>query len=259
MRHTVWTIAVLSAALGISVGPEPARGEIEVGGVIDAIQRDYCLDEYWGYPGPPQAPTRLPVAVRVEGDTAYVWVEGLRARPGVQRWAEFYAIASKDGKAAVAYTFGYNVETMQDNFDFKAKYDRVFGGGFKLAELLVPSECVVHFEPDTPLKLRMLDVIQRSVENQLTQFNKYAGANYPDRVSIVIGNFNPDHSDTYVVVRETGEVLNVVLHGGTDPFSSEYLEKGEYPSVPINADYAISWLRERVAPIGIERVIQVGR
>src|SRR5258706_15442031 len=98
-------LLVLVAALGISYRPKPAFGAMEARAAVDAILRDHCKREYWDYPRP--SASTLPVAVRIDGDTAYAWVEGLDVLPRVPRVARFFAVVTKNGHATVSYSNRY--------------------------------------------------------------------------------------------------------------------------------------------------------
>ncbi len=105
-----------------------------------------------------------PVTVRIDGDVAYAWVERLE-KPKT-RWATFYSIAFKGGKATVTSTMGYNTEIMQNNFGYSESRNKVFdddwskhpfGVDVRAAALKLPFKCERAFESDTPAKLATID------------------------------------------------------------------------------------------------------
>jgi len=245
--------------------PEPAVAA-NTSAAIDAIKKDYCRTK--GGDRPERPPSVLYVFVRTEGDKSYAWVEGLEVGPRALRLATFYFIASKNGRSAVGYSLGYNTELSEQSLDYQEKRDLVFNdrsrhgfsGDLQVEELQVPVKCPVTFEADTPLKLRMIDVIQKSVESQLNWDVKNLGDHYPARVRIAIANFDTDFWQTYVVVRQTGKVYSVTLHDPTDPLGDGLLERGDYHVVEKSFSREVmSELRRYVIANGIQREIQIAR
>jgi len=245
--------------------PEPAVAA-NTSAAIDAIKKDYCRTK--GGDRPERPPSVLYVFVRTEGEKSYAWVEGLHVGPGALRQATFYFIASKNGKSTVGYSLGYNTELSEQNLDYQEKRDFVFNdrsrhgfnGDVQVGELHVPVTCPVPFEADTPLKQRMIEVIQKSVENQVISYVKHLGVHYPARVTIAIANFNTDFQQTYVVVRQTGDVFSITLHDPTDPLGDGFLERGEYHVVDKNfTPEVMSQLRRDAIANGIQREIQISR
>jgi len=238
---------------------KPALGEINLRAAIDAIQESRCHAEYWADPRPSRPLSVLPVAVRSEGEVAYAWVEGLDG----PEWATFYVITRKGAKAVATSSSGYNKKLVQGSVGFQESWNQVFGadsskhsfgGDFRIGELRVPFRCALVLGADTTVKREMVDAVQRTMTISLTQFNR-TGANYPERVRIVIANFNTDFAATYVLVRETGELFGVLLNDPVEspPADAEYLVWQPYnPS---------DWppIRRRIMSTGIKREIRVGK
>ena len=234
----------------------PALAGIEVPAVLDAIKEEHCIGEYW-VPSPPGPPEVWPVAVRIDGDVAYAWVERLE-KPKT-RWATFYAFASKSGKTTVTSTLGYNVDLMQTNPGYLQSRNKVFGEDWAkhafgvdvhMVELKLPFKCERIFEPDTPAKLAIVEAIRKSVAKTLA-FDRDAGR-LPEHVRIVIANFNADDGHTYVVVRETSEVFGVVLDNG---LADAVADRKYIVWEPSNAS-EVPKIRRKVLATGIEREIQ---
>ena len=258
-------IALIVASI-VLTSIEPALAAPDTSAAINAITKHYCRTA--GGDRPERPPSVLYVFIRTEGDRSYAWVEGLVPGPRALRLASFYFIASKNGKSAVGYTLGYNTEFSEQNPDYQEKRNLVFNdrsrhgfsGDLQVGELHVPVKCPLPFEADTPLKLRMVGVIQKSVENWLLWNTKYLGAHYPERLTLLIANFDTDSPDTTVVVRQTGQVLGVTLHDPTDPLGDSLLERGEYHVVEDSyAPEVMSQVRRYVIANGIERKIRVGK
>ena len=257
---TIRLLRMTALAVGVLFGGATSVfAEIDVPAVLDAIVEEHCIGEYWA-PRPSHPSEVWPVTVRIDGDVAYAWVERLETPR--TRWATFYAIAFKGGKAIVTSTMGYNTEIMQDNLGYRESRNRVFGEDWSKhefgvdvhpAELNLPFKCARVFEPDTPAKLAMVDSIQKSVAKMLP-FGRDA-AHLPERMSIVIANFNVGDGHTYVVLRETNEVLGVLLNDGLadGPIDHKYIVwEPSHPS-------EVPKIRSKVLATGIEREILVGK
>jgi hypothetical protein len=150
---------------------------------------------------------------------------------------------------------------MKDNPGYGESWNKVFGEDrakhqfgvdVRAAELKLPFKCTRVFEPDTPAKLAMIDSIQKSVAWMLP-FGRDA-ARLPQRVRIVIANFNVSDGHTYVVIRETNEVWGVLLDTGLNaPIDGKYIVWE-----PSNAS-DLPKIRSKVMVTGIEREIWIGK
>jgi hypothetical protein len=205
-------LTALFVAVVVSSSQEPAMAAVDTSAAINAIKKHYCRSGGDRHDRPPSV---LYVFVRTEGEKSYAWVEGLIVGPGSSRRASFYFIASKNGKSAVGYSLGYDMALSEQNLDYQEKRNFVFNdrtrhgfsGDVQIGELHVPVKCPLPFEADTPLKRRMIDVIQKSVESKLNWFVKNLGDYYPERMTLAIENFDTDFQATYVVIRQTGQVF----------------------------------------------------
>ena len=258
---TTTRFSPLTAVLVVGIlfgGATPAFAEISVRAVLDAIKEEHCIGEYW-VPRPSRPSDVWPVTVRIDGEVAYAWVERLE-KPKT-RWATFYAIAFKGGRAIVTSTMGYNTEIMRGNLGYEESKNKVFGEDWSKhafgvdvhpAELKLPFRCTRVFEPDTPAKLAMIDSIQKSVA-RILPFGRDA-ARLPERVRIAIGNFNVGDGHTYVVVRETKEVLGILLDDGF----AEAPDRTYIVWEPSNASETPK-IRGKVLATGIEREIRLSK
>jgi hypothetical protein len=128
-----------------------------------------------------------------------------------------------------------------------------FGVDVHTAELRLPLKCTRVFVPDTPAKLAMIDSIQRSVAKMLP-FGRDADR-LPERVRIAIANFNVGDGHTYVVIRETNEVLGILLDDGfaEGPIDRKYIVwEPSHPS-------EVPKIRSKVLATGIEREIRLSK
>ena len=228
--------ALIAASIAFSSAAKAATTQADVTAAIAAIKRDMCIAEFWGVVGAPSPPSVFYAFIRTEGDTSYAWLEGLDHSAGKDRIASFYTIKRRNGKSAVGRYDSYNTVAMQQDPNYQQSWQRVFGldwqtstynRDFQVGELRVPFECWTELEPETPLKRRMVDVIQKSAANFFT-LAKRGGYTFPERPTIVIADFDTDFLNTLLLVLETGAMFNVTLHEPGDPFGDSFLERGEY-------------------------------
>jgi hypothetical protein len=201
----------------------------------------------------------LPVAIRSEGQIAHALVEGLDGPDLVT----FYTITSKGTKAVVTSSFGYNKTLTKENSGFQESWGRVFdddskhafGTDVRMGELRIPMKCTLVLEDDTAVKREMVDAVRRTLASILTQFNRAGATNYPDLIRVVIANFNIDFGATYVLVRETDEILGVTLNDPMEfpPAKAEYIVFELYNSSDLPP------IRRKIMATGIEHEIRLGK
>src|SRR5512134_1577886 len=94
---------------------------------VDAMRRHVCFSKVWW--GDPYA--RLGqdahVDVRIDGRTAYLWSEDMRAIPRVRRWADSYVVVLRSAGPVVTQRSGYNVERLRGEPAFEQERRRVYG------------------------------------------------------------------------------------------------------------------------------------
>jgi hypothetical protein len=240
------------ACAGILTPMQPALGSVDTAAVITAIQRDICFSTYWGGKIPKQE--IRPVALRIDGDIAYVWIENLRWHFDVPRGVSFFQVMNHKGRTAVSYSQAHNLDYFKGD-EFDRLKNVVFGGPFEQTQLKTPTDCTRKFEADTPLKKQMLDVIEHSVARELTSYNKLLGEHYPDRLKIVIANFNDYDPETYILVPSTGAVFSA----GIGPLYDDDLDRGGLVLQPLYRKAEIASMRGYITKIGIEREIELGK
>ncbi len=94
------TLLPISVCAGILTSTQSALGNVDIAAVITALQRDLCFSTYWGGKIPKQE--IRPVALRIDGDVAYVWIEGLRWHFDVPRGVSFFEVVNHKGRTAVS-------------------------------------------------------------------------------------------------------------------------------------------------------------
>ncbi len=246
------TLLPISVCAGILTSTQSALGNVDIAAVITALQRDLCFSTYWGGKIPKQE--IRPVALRIDGDVAYVWIEGLRWHFDVPRGVSFFEVVNHKGRTAVSQSQAHNLDYFK-GAEYENLKNIVFGGSFEQTQLKTPTDCTRKFESDTPLKKQMLDVIEHSVALELTSFSTLPGKNYPRRLKIVIANFNDYDPETYILVPATGEVFSV----GLSPLADDALDRGSLVLQPLYRKAEIASMRGFITKIGIVREIELGK
>jgi hypothetical protein len=227
----------------------PAAAEITTIQAIDAIQRYACFDNYWG-DGAVLGGRTLSMSIRKDGDRAFAWIEDFERSPNGPRTASFLEVFTYDGRTTIALHLQYHLGFAPADDELFDR-SRVFRNGVEVVTLTAPSDCTPRFDPDTPLKERMLDSIRTAVAERLSDFNKNGISNYSMRLGILMGNFNADYPRAFVLVAETGEIFGI-------NFGSYYPQPGEVYVYPIFRPYEIEALRPKIEMFGIPMQIDVG-
>ena len=115
------------------------------------------------------------------------------------------------------------------------------------------------FERSSPRKRLMLKVIESSVIQELNVFRKHGDQNMPNRLRIIIANFNVDDPATEVLVPSARYVFYVALHMASNPFSNRFLRQGRFPVQPEYGKQAIAEFAPKIEKYGIVRVIRLSQ
>lgn len=272
-----WRVFEKSVAIGLVVAglsslAMPATADLSIQATLEAIQRYMCFRDYYADANPRSGETR-PVTIRNDDLWAYAWMEqadGPTANastgslifqspstPPPTRSVVFYAVYERHGRAMVAYEKSYSLPFMLGNSYFVHDKSKVFSGRTEAALLTEPTDCTPRFE-DTPLKRRILKGVEQTVIQQLTGFNKHAGAQYSRQLEIVIADFNFDYPETLVWVPDEEEIFTVALHNASNPLDDTSLNDDHYPFGQIYDRAEIQALKDRILLHGIHRKIRLG-
>lgn len=236
-----------------------ARATISSPAVKNAVARRVCFEGFWWGRKTFAFGQTVPIVVRDVGNKAYVWSERLSAVPHVTVWANFFSVFSSGRRVMVGESSGYNVDTLKKTALFKKRKALVFDGPHSTLMFRVPRNCVPTFERSSPRKRLMLKVIESSVIQELNVFRKHGDQNMPNRLRIIIANFNVDDPATEVLVPSARYVFYVALHMASNPFSNRFLRQGRFPVQPEYSKQAIAELAPKIEKYGIVRVIRLSQ
>lgn len=230
---------------------KPVIGEIAMDSAITAIQRRICYETYWWGSRSFVFGKTVTGVIRRDGDMAYAWFDDLEHGSDAPYWASMYEIFTKGGLTAVSSSYGYNIDTTKGE-----EKDIVFRGRTEPVQVTVPSDCEPKFDPDTPEKARMIAAIEKSMKMEFRQDNKNGG-HYPERVKMIVANFNIDYPFAYVLVPGTGEVFSLPLRDDTAPMRDLIAEFGEYMVAEERHKPSVRVLTQRIRKYGIAREIRL--
>lgn len=187
-----------------------AHAELTEPQVAETLRRHVCFSRIWW--GDPYARLGQTVTfdVRTEGRTTYAWSEDLRAIPRVRRWADSYAIVARSAGPVVVQRSGYNPELLRGDPAFERERRRVYGGASRRLRVALPADCTPRFDPETPLKAEMRQVVISSLTNALRTWGRRPVGG---RLRATLADFNVDSPEAFAVREDTGEVLRIGLIG----------------------------------------------
>ena len=250
-------IVLILVFLLSNVARHDAAAEIPIAAVTRAIQRYVCFQAFWNARDQYRLGHSVTVTLHYEPDKVYAWSESLSTVQHVKAWADFFVVVGRGDQVLVSDLTGFNVDNMREEPNFKRDKSLVFTDPSRETSILLPANCTPHLLPTEPLKTRMLDVVEKTIANQLLSVDNdkvKPGSN----VKIIIAEFDTDYPWTYVFVPETNEMWIVSLRGKSDPFGDQAISAGEYPSgLVYNKDW-IETLKGKLAAFGIVRQIEVG-
>ena len=249
---------LLGAGLGLALSfhmiAPAAAADLTAAQAIEAMRRHVCFSKVWW--GDPYA--RLGqdahVDVRIDGRTAYLWSEDMRAIPRTLRWADSYVVVMRQAGPVVTQRSGYNVELLKGEAGFERDRRRVFGGQSQRAQVDLPPTCEpVRFDPDGAIKAEMRAVVASSLTNAVRTWGRRPAGG---RVRMTVADFNIDYPETFAVRQDTGEVLRIGLISG-DRTSYTGGPAKQYVVVPVPPGPVAALLRRLVNRYGTTQTISV--
>jgi|GEM_PF-2678375 len=241
-------------ALLLAVAAPAAAADLTPAQAVDALVRNVCFSRIWW--GDPYARLGQTVTVdlRVDGRTAYLWSEDIRAIPRVRRWADSYVVTSRTGGAVVTQRSGYNIELLRGEPAYERERRRIYAAQTQRLRVDLPAACQPRFDADTPTKTEMKAVVAGSLSTALATWGRR-----PPRggVRMTIANFNPDYPETFAWRQDTGEVLRIGLISG-DPTSYTGGTAKHYVVTPVAPGPVAIQLRRLIQRYG-ETKVMAGR
>ena len=103
---------LLASILALGAG-QAAAADLTATQAVDALRRHVCFSRiWWGDPYARLGQTAT-VDLRLDGRSAYLWSEDLRAVPRVRRWADSYVVVGRPTGPVVTQRSGYNIELLR--------------------------------------------------------------------------------------------------------------------------------------------------
>jgi len=239
----VWALAAAAAS----------AADLTAAQAVDAMRRHVCFSKvWWGDPYVRLAQTAH-VDVRVDGRTAYLWSEDMRAVPRVRRWADSYVVVLRSAGPVVTQRSGYNVELLRGETAMERDRRRVYAGQSQRIQVELPLNCDPKFDPDGPVKAEMRAVLNGTLTNAVRTWGRRPAGG---RVRMTVANFNIDYPETFAVREDTGEVLRIGLMAG-DRASYTGGTARQYVVAPVPRGPAAILLKRLVARYGKTETISV--
>lgn len=227
--------------------------EVTAAQAAEAVKRHVCFSAvWWGDPYVRLGQTAT-LDVRVDGRSAYVWSEDMRAVPRLKRWADSYAVVARQGGAMVVQRSGYNVDLLRGEAAYERERRRVYAPGGQRLTVALPANCDPRFQPDNPLKTEMRAVLVASLTNAVRTWGRRPAGG---QVRMTIANFDVDYPEAFALRQDTGEVLRIALLSA-DPMSFTGGRARQYVVTPAARGPVAAKLRRLILRHGQTQVISV--
>jgi len=242
---------LLAAALALLAAGPAAAADLTAAQAVEALKRHVCFSRtWWGDPYARLGQT-VTVDLRLDGRTAYLWSEDMRAVPRVRRWADSYVVVARPAGAAVTQRSGYNIELLRGEPAYERDRRRVYASQTQRMQVELPAACEPKFEPDTPTKVEMKALVGSSLATALATWGRRTPRG---GVRMIVANFNPDYPETFAYRQDTGEVLRIGLLSG-DPMSYTGGAYKRYAVTPVARGPVAIQLRRLIQRYGETRVV----
>lgn len=201
----------LGAALWALAAGGASAADLTAAQAVDAMRRHVCFSKVWWGDPYVRLGQRAHVDVRIDGRTAYLWSEDMRAVPGTRRWADSYVVVLRSAGPVVTQRSGYNVELLRGEAAFERERRRAYSGQTQRIPVELPVNCDPKFDAEGPVKSEMRAVVTSSLTNAVRTWGRRPAGG---RVRMTIADFNIDYPETFAVRQDTGEVLRIGLMAG---------------------------------------------
>lgn len=245
----------IGVVLGVSlIATAPARAnDLTPAQAAEAVKRHVCFSTVWWSDPYVRLGQTATVDVRVEGPTAFLWSEDMRAVPRVKRWADSYVVVARQGGAVVTQRSGFNVDLLRGEPGYERERRRVYAPGEQRLTVALPASCEPRFQPDGPLKAEMRAVILSSLTNAVRTWGRRPAGG---QVRMIIANFDVDYPEAFALRQDTGEVLRIALLSA-DPTSYTGGKARQYVVTPAAKGPVAAKLRRHILRHGVSRTISL--
>lgn len=246
-------LAVAGFVLALLAGGPAAAADITASQAIEALRRHVCFSRIWWADPYARLGQTATVDLRLDGRSAYLWSEDMRAVPRVRRWADSYVVVGRSAGPVVTHRSGYNIELLRGEPGYERERRRVYGGQTQRVRVELPAACEPRFDPDGPVKAEMRAVLTSSLSTALATWGRR-----PPRggVRVTVANFNIDYPEAFALRHDTGEVLRLGLLSG-DPMSYTGGVHRRYSVTPVPRGPTAIQLRRLIQRHGTTQVVTV--
>jgi len=245
-------LALGVAAWALAVGAASAA-DITSAQAVDAVRRHVCFSKVWWADPYVRLGQDAHLDVHVDGRTAYLWSEDMRAVPRVRRWADAYVVVLRSAGPVVTQRSGYNVDLLRGEPAFERERRRVYSAPTQRIQIDLPTNCDPKFDPDSPIKAEMRAVLAANLTNAIRTWGRRPAGG---RVRMTVANFNVDYPETFALRQDTGEVLRIGLMTGDRTSYTGGAQK-QYVVAPVPRGPAAIVLRRLITRYGRTETISV--
>ncbi|TAJ69082.1 MAG: hypothetical protein EPO51_23885 [Phenylobacterium sp.] len=240
---------LLAAILVILAAGPVAAADLTAAQAVEALRRHVCFSRTWWADPYARLGQTVTVDLRIDGRTAYLWSEDMRAVPRVRRWADSYVVVARPAGPVVTQRSGYNIELLRGEPAYERERRRVYAGQAQRVRVDLPATCEPKFDPDTPAKAEMRAAVLNSLSTALATWGRR-----PARggVRMTVANFNTDYPETFAYRQDTGEVLRIGLVAGGAAGHT-----GRYAVAPVPPGIVAAQLRRLIQKHGETRLVTV--
>jgi hypothetical protein len=177
--------------------------------IKDALVRRICYEEYWRE-SDMKTGVSLAVEMRCQGSMFDAWLFDASSAKDYKVIYWFWG-RKKGEETAVIAREGFNMAWPKKWIDEKRRM--AFGNNLTVTDrLVIPRNCVPEsFESSSEKELFVKAIVETMV-GYLRRDIKEGWRKYPDKVHLLIANFNVDYPKTYVIVDETKNAFVINLH-----------------------------------------------
>jgi hypothetical protein len=217
------------------------------------MRRHVCFSKVWWADPYVRLGQSAHVDVRVEGRTAYLWSEDMRAVPRTRRWADSYVVVMRSAGPVVTQRSGYNVELLRGEPALERERRRVYAAPTQRIQVDLPTNCDPKFDPDGPVKTEMRAVLASTLTNAVRTWGRRPAGG---RLRMTVADYNIDYPETFALRQDTGEILRIGLMA-TDRTSYTGGAQKQYVVAPVPRGPAAIVLRRLIARYGKAETITV--
>lgn len=196
--------------------------------VKKALARFICYTNFW-YGGEYLQGAPLDFELKFEGDRFYITTndEKMKSEKNDERVVGIYEGSVKNGIGMVEHGLSFDIKHLEKPLPQYNEHRRHFETGPIIkASMIVPKDCTPRYDPMTPRKEILIDDIVATFQRMLRRYAAEGLEKYPDKVTLVIADFNLDYQFTFVIIEPVKEVYSVTLHDWDDYQGDRYGRDG---------------------------------